>query len=273
MCLARAKARTYHPKGVHGPAAAPIVWRMASQLVRGGGLPGWKHAWDGQPLAFLFPSLPSEPPVLPLHLPSSTGSRLVTRPCQHAFGLHTSAGGRPSADEGLASVMVCRSEEDVAAALRAWASHGAVPGAPEDAAACDPWAVWQAYQQSSAPTSEKREAPAADAALLLQVGQVVEGEVDGIKPYGVFLKLTGLPGSPVGLMHKSQISMERIRQGDLVQLFPIGSTLKVGLDGVVCARTARMRLSTPFLAGMAIYPGPLLDACKPWCLNLTSPRA
>jgi small subunit ribosomal protein S1 len=58
--------------------------------------------------------------------------------------------------------------------------------------------------------------------LCLQVGEVVRGVVQTIKPYGAFINL----GGDVGLLHVSQISHQRI--SNLDKVLKEGEQLKVG---------------------------------------------
>ncbi len=44
---------------------------------------------------------------------------------------------------------------------------------------------------------------------VLKVGTVVEGSIQGVKPYGAFVELE--PSGLVALLHVSQISAERVK--------------------------------------------------------------
>jgi small subunit ribosomal protein S1 len=61
----------------------------------------------------------------------------------------------------------------------------------------------------------------------LAQGTIVEGTVDSVKDYGVFV---GLPGGKTGLLHVSQI--EDGRAGDLRRRFPVGSSVEVQILAV-----------------------------------------
>jgi len=57
---------------------------------------------------------------------------------------------------------------------------------------------------------------------IIREGDVVEGRITGIQPYGVFLKLNDVCS---GLVHASEL--ERLGKGSTQQTFKIGQTLKV----------------------------------------------
>jgi hypothetical protein len=59
-------------------------------------------------------------------------------------------------------------------------------------------------------------------AACLQIGDVVQGVVQSVKPYGAFIDLGGV----TGLLHVSQISHERITNVD--KIMKEGDKLKVG---------------------------------------------
>ncbi|KAJ1627335.1 hypothetical protein T492DRAFT_1025984, partial [Pavlovales sp. CCMP2436] len=82
----------------------------------------------------------------------------------------------------------------------------------------------------------------------IEIGQVVEGVVTAIKPYGVFVSMNGV----AGLLHISQISSDRVY--DLEKALPVGMRLKcmvVSQD----ASKGRLALSTKTLEGA---PGQML---------------
>lgn len=58
--------------------------------------------------------------------------------------------------------------------------------------------------------------------LALQVGDILEGKVTGIKPFGAFV---ALPESKTGLVHISEVSYEFVQ--DLTTVLEIGQTVKV----------------------------------------------
>ena len=58
--------------------------------------------------------------------------------------------------------------------------------------------------------------------LALQVGDILEGKVTGIKPFGAFV---ALPESKTGLVHISEVSYEFVQ--DLATVLEAGQTVKV----------------------------------------------
>jgi small subunit ribosomal protein S1 len=84
---------------------------------------------------------------------------------------------------------------------------------------------------------------------LLEVGQLVEGKVTGIKPFGVFVELDGVSA----LLHIKQISQKFIESLDKV--FTIGQEIKaVILD--IDEGKGRVAISTRVLEN---YPGEMLE--------------
>lgn len=83
----------------------------------------------------------------------------------------------------------------------------------------------------------------------LEIGQLVEGQVSGIKPFGVFVDLNGTSG----LLHINQISQKYIES--LSHVFQVGQSIQamiVNLD----EGQGRISLSTKVLEN---YPGEMLD--------------
>ncbi len=83
----------------------------------------------------------------------------------------------------------------------------------------------------------------------LEVGQLVEGKISGLKPFGVFVDLDGTSG----LLHINQISQKYVES--LGTVFQVGQSVKamiVNLD----ADQGRISLSTKVLEN---YPGEMLD--------------
>ena len=97
--------------------------------------------------------------------------------------------------------------------------------------------------------SEKR---AATAALFqnLEVGQLVEGQVVSIKPYGLFVDLGGVSG----LLHQSAITGGQLR--DVREVFGQGERLQALITELDPGR-GRIALNTALLEGQ---PGELLIA-------------
>jgi small subunit ribosomal protein S1 len=95
--------------------------------------------------------------------------------------------------------------------------------------------------------SEKK---AATAALFqnLEVGQLVEGQVAAIKPYGLFIDLGGISG----LLHQSAITGGQLR--DLREVFGQGDRVKALITEIDPGRS-RIALNTALLEGP---PGELL---------------
>ena len=83
----------------------------------------------------------------------------------------------------------------------------------------------------------------------LQIGQLVEGKVSSIKPFGVFVDLEGVSG----LLHIKQVSQKYI--DNLGKLFAPGQPLKALVVDLDEAR-GRISLSTRVLEN---YPGEMVD--------------
>lgn len=83
----------------------------------------------------------------------------------------------------------------------------------------------------------------------LQIGQLVEGKVSSIKPFGVFVDLEGVSG----LLHIKQVSQKYIE--NLGQVFAPGQPLKAVVVDLDQSR-GRISLSTRVLEN---YPGEMVD--------------
>lgn len=83
----------------------------------------------------------------------------------------------------------------------------------------------------------------------LQIGQLVEGKVSSIKPFGVFLDMEGISG----LLHIKQVSQRYIE--NLSQLFSPGQILKAMVIDLDESR-GRISLSTRILEN---YPGEIVE--------------
>ncbi|EDZ96854.1 S1 RNA-binding domain-containing protein [Limnospira fusiformis KN01] len=83
----------------------------------------------------------------------------------------------------------------------------------------------------------------------LQVGQLVEGTVGSIKPFGVFIELEGV----TGLIHIKEVSQKYV--GSLPDIFTIGQTVKALVISLEEGRQ-RVSLSTRLLEN---YPGEIVD--------------
>lgn len=83
----------------------------------------------------------------------------------------------------------------------------------------------------------------------LEIGQLLEGKVSGIKPFGVFVDV----GGTSGLLHINQISKNYIES--LPALFQIGQMLKVVIIDLDEGK-GRISLSTKVLEN---YPGEMLE--------------
>jgi small subunit ribosomal protein S1 len=95
--------------------------------------------------------------------------------------------------------------------------------------------------------SEKKAATAARFSLL-EVGQLVEGKVVALKPYGFFVDLGGVSG----LLHQSSVTGGVLR--DLREAFEVGESIKALVTQVDPGR-GRIALNTALLEGQ---PGELL---------------
>lgn len=83
----------------------------------------------------------------------------------------------------------------------------------------------------------------------LTVGQLIEGKVVGIKPFGVFVDLEGI----TGLLHITQISQKRI--DSLSTIFAVGNFVQAIIVDLDEGRK-RISLSTKVLEN---YPGEMLE--------------
>lgn len=83
----------------------------------------------------------------------------------------------------------------------------------------------------------------------LEVGQLVEGKVSSIKPFGIFVELSGVSG----LLHINQISKNYIES--LAGVFQVGQPLKAMIVDLDEGR-GRVSLSTKVLES---YPGEMLE--------------
>ena len=80
--------------------------------------------------------------------------------------------------------------------------------------------------------------------MALQVGDIVEGKVTGIKPFGAFVSL---PEGKTGLVHISEVSYEFVQ--DLSAVLSDGQTVSVKVlsiapDGKIALSIKRDRKST-----------------------------
>ena len=81
--------------------------------------------------------------------------------------------------------------------------------------------------------------------LALQVGDILEGKVTGIKPFGAFV---ALPESKTGLVHISEVSYEFVQ--DLATVLEAGQTVKVKVisiapDGKIALSIKRLLPPAP----------------------------
>lgn len=83
----------------------------------------------------------------------------------------------------------------------------------------------------------------------LQVGQLVEGKVMGVKPFGVFVDIEGV----TGLIHIKEVSQKYV--DSLPTLFPVGQIIKAMVISLDEGRH-RISLSTRILEN---YPGEVVE--------------
>ncbi|MFM6189099.1 MAG: S1 RNA-binding domain-containing protein [Planktothrix sp.] len=83
----------------------------------------------------------------------------------------------------------------------------------------------------------------------LEVGQLVEGKVMGVKPFGVFVDIEGV----TGLIHIKEVSQKYVES--LANLFPIGEIIKAMVISLDEGRH-RISLSTRILEN---YPGEAVE--------------
>ncbi len=83
----------------------------------------------------------------------------------------------------------------------------------------------------------------------LQIGQVVEGTIAGIRPFGAFVEFEGNSG----LLHVSQISQKRV--DDVNKVLQVGQTIKA-LIATLNEGENRIGLTTKHFES---YPGEMLD--------------
>jgi len=95
----------------------------------------------------------------------------------------------------------------------------------------------------------QREAIRAESFSQLELGQLVEGTVVAMKPFGVFVAFDNI----TGLLHIKQVSQNSIES--LPTLFQIGQPIKVMIAGLDEGKS-RVSLSTKILEN---YPGEMLE--------------
>jgi len=95
----------------------------------------------------------------------------------------------------------------------------------------------------------QREAIRAESFSQLELGQLVEGTVVAMKPFGVFVAFDNI----TGLLHIKQVSQNAIES--LPTLFQIGQPIKVMIAGLDEGKS-RVSLSTKVLEN---YPGEMLE--------------
>jgi small subunit ribosomal protein S1 len=95
----------------------------------------------------------------------------------------------------------------------------------------------------------QREAIRAESFSQLELGQLVEGTVVAMKPFGVFVAFDNI----TGLLHIKQVSQNSIES--LPALFQIGQLIKVMIAGLDEGKS-RVSLSTKILEN---YPGEMLE--------------
>jgi small subunit ribosomal protein S1 len=83
----------------------------------------------------------------------------------------------------------------------------------------------------------------------LEVGQLVEGKVMGVKPFGVFVDIEGV----TGLIHIKEVSQKYV--DSLPTLFPVGQIIKAMVISLDEGRH-RISLSTRILEN---YPGEVVE--------------
>jgi small subunit ribosomal protein S1 len=84
---------------------------------------------------------------------------------------------------------------------------------------------------------------------LLEIGQLVEGKITGIKPFGVFVDLNGMSA----LLHIKQVSQKFIES--LEKVFQVGQTIKAVIIDLDEGK-GRVAISTRILEN---FPGELLE--------------
>ncbi|HBE20826.1 MAG TPA: 30S ribosomal protein S1 [Cyanobacteria bacterium UBA11149] len=95
----------------------------------------------------------------------------------------------------------------------------------------------------------QREASRAESFSQLELGQLVEGKVASIKPFGVFVDLEGI----TGLLHIKQVSQSMVPS--LTNVFQIGNIIKAMVINLEQGQ-GRVSLSTRVLEN---YPGEMLE--------------
>ncbi|MFP5273370.1 S1 RNA-binding domain-containing protein [Coleofasciculus sp.] len=108
--------------------------------------------------------------------------------------------------------------------------------------------ILEADRDRSKLVFSQREATRAESFSMLEVGQLVDGTVSNIKPFGVFVELDGI----TGLLHIKQVSQNMVES--LTNMFQVGQSIKaivIGLD----EGTNRVSLSTKVLEN---YPGEMV---------------
>ena len=84
---------------------------------------------------------------------------------------------------------------------------------------------------------------------MLEVGQLVEGKITGIKPFGVFVELDGISA----LLHIKQVTQKFI--DNLEKVFQIGQQIKAVIIDIDEGK-GRLAISTRILEN---FPGEMLE--------------
>lgn len=95
----------------------------------------------------------------------------------------------------------------------------------------------------------QRDATRSVAITQLEIGQLVEGKITGVKPFGVFVDLDGI----TGLLHIKQVSQTYIES--LASLFQVGQVIKALIVDIDEGK-GRVSLSTRVLEN---HPGEVLE--------------
>ena len=85
--------------------------------------------------------------------------------------------------------------------------------------------------------------------MALQVGDIVEGKVTGIKPFGAFVSL---PEGKTGLVHISEVSYEFVQ--DLSAVLSDGQTVSVKVLSIAPDGAPQARGKAPRVAAQARRP-------------------
>ena len=101
--------------------------------------------------------------------------------------------------------------------------------------------------------------------MAIEVGNVFEGRVTGVKPFGAFV---ALPEGRVGMVHISEVSNEFVQ--DIAAVLHDGDTVKVQVINVAPDGKIALSIKRLLPPRFRIIPDTFLSACK--AVSILSPK-